>query len=136
MKENPKVFISYAHDTEEFADRILKFSNKLRAEGIDASIDQYEESPSEGWPRWMEKEIKESDYILVVCTRAYLDKATGNYRGRGVSWEVNIVYQHIYDAYTHNTRFIPVIFDDSSIDNVVIPLKGSTFYFVDKPSEY
>ena len=37
---NPKVFISYAHDTEQFSDKVLSFANKLRAEGIDASIDQ------------------------------------------------------------------------------------------------
>lgn len=136
MKENPKVFISYAHDTEEFADKILDFSNRLREDGIDASIDQYEESPPEGWPRWMESQIRESDYILVICTKAYYEKAIGSQNGRGVSWEVNIVYQHIYDAYTNNTKFIPVIFDGSRTDDVIIPLKGATIYQVDEVKEY
>lgn len=35
------------------------FANKLRSEGIDAILDQYEEAPSEGWPRWMENSINE-----------------------------------------------------------------------------
>lgn len=36
MKENnPIVFISYSQDSLTFADRILKFSNKFRSEGID-----------------------------------------------------------------------------------------------------
>ncbi|WP_455810073.1 SEFIR domain-containing protein [Clostridium butyricum] len=44
----PKVFISYAHDTEQFADKVLEFSNTLRSYNIDANIDQYEECPPEG----------------------------------------------------------------------------------------
>lgn len=42
---NPKVFISYSQDSVEFADKVLDLSNKLRREGIDAILDQYEESP-------------------------------------------------------------------------------------------
>jgi len=55
MSTNPKVFISYSHQDAEHEAKVLNFSNKLRSEGIDANIDLYEESPSEGWPRWMEK---------------------------------------------------------------------------------
>ncbi|WP_243169710.1 hypothetical protein [Clostridium algidicarnis] len=44
----PKVFISDAHDTEQFADKVLEFSNTLRKNNIDANIDQYEDSPAEG----------------------------------------------------------------------------------------
>ena len=54
---NPKVFISYSQDSIEFADQVLQFSNHLRQEGIDTSLDQYEESPPEGWPRWMERQM-------------------------------------------------------------------------------
>jgi len=50
--KHPKVFISYSHDSPEHADKVLAFANKLRSEGIDAVLDQYEESPPEGWPMW------------------------------------------------------------------------------------
>jgi len=133
VETSPKVFISYAHDTEDFSDKVLEFANKLREEGIDASIDQYEESPSEGWPRWMEKEIRNADYILVVCTKEYLRKIhdTENKTGKGVNWEISIVYQYIYDSYSNNTKFIPIIFNDASTDDVPTPLKGATYYFPD-----
>lgn len=55
QQENPIVFISYSQDSLSFADQVLSFANKLRREGIDAILDQYEEAPSEGWPRWMER---------------------------------------------------------------------------------
>jgi len=45
------VFISYSHDSREHMDRVLELSNRLRADGIDCHIDQYEMSLPEGWPR-------------------------------------------------------------------------------------
>ena len=45
MSENPKVFISYSHESTDFEEKVLEFSNRLRSEGIDANIDLYEEAP-------------------------------------------------------------------------------------------
>jgi hypothetical protein len=50
--DHPKVFISYSHDSREHIDRVRELSDRLRAEGIDCILDQYEASPPEGWPRW------------------------------------------------------------------------------------
>ena len=50
MENNPKVFISYAHKNQAYEDKVLELANRLRSEGIDAMIDQYEEAPPEGWP--------------------------------------------------------------------------------------
>ena len=69
--EHPKVFISYSHDSDEHIDRVVDLSNRLRENGIDCQIDQYEESPPEGWPRWMTKQIKGARFVLVVCTEKY-----------------------------------------------------------------
>ena len=49
----PTVFISYSHDSEEHADRALALGNRLRKQGVDAILDQYEDSPPEGRTRWM-----------------------------------------------------------------------------------
>ncbi|WP_180235788.1 toll/interleukin-1 receptor domain-containing protein [Bacillus toyonensis] len=138
MKTTPKVFISYAHDTEIFSDKVLSFSNKLRADGIDANIDQYEDSPPEGWPRWMDNQIRTSDYVLVICTPTYLRKInkTEQKTGKGVNWEINIVYQYLYDSYGNNTKFIPIIFDEFSQEDSPVPLRGATFYFPDNPQQY
>lgn len=49
MSENePKVLISYTHDSKKHKDRILNPTDKLRDDGIDCRIDQYEDSPPEG----------------------------------------------------------------------------------------
>lgn len=134
----PKVFISYAHDTEEFADKVLEFSNKLRKRNIDANIDQYEESPPEGWARWMDNQIENSDYVLIICTQLYYDRVMNfkSGQGKGVNWEVNIIYQHLYEACCNNTKFIPIIFNDYNTTNILKPIQSSTYYYIDREKDF
>lgn len=107
QQENPIVFISYSQDSLSFADQVLSFANKLRREGIDAILDQYEEAPSEGWPRWMENSINRADYVIVIGSKGYYDKIYGNVelgKGRGVKGEGNLIYQKLYMSDTMNTN--------------------------------
>jgi TIR domain len=67
----PIVFISYSHDSPEHADRVLALSDHLRADGIDCILDQYEDSPPEGFPRWMDRHIRAADFVLMICTPTY-----------------------------------------------------------------
>lgn len=140
MKEkNPKVFISYCQENVEFSDKILEFSNGLRREGIDTILDQYEESPAEGWPRWMENSISESDFIIIVCTEEYHNRLimkTKHGVGKGVKWETNIIYQHLYNDETINTRFIPVVFEHKDTKHIPMPLQGTTYYNVSNTKRY
>ena len=138
-EKNPVVFISYSQDTVDFADKVLSLSNRLRSEGIDAILDQYEESPAEGWPRWMENNIDKADYVVVIASKGYYDKVYGNVeqgKGRGVKWEGNIIYQKIYNADSINTKFIPVVFDEKDLDYIPTPLQGSTFYNVNNKADF
>lgn len=135
--ENPKVFISYSHDSGEHLDKVLQLANKLRSEGIDCSLDQYEDSPPEGWPKWMDRQIKDSNFVLVVCTENYYNRAMGSdEKGMGIKWESSLIYQHLYNAGADNTKFIPVIFHDGSFRFIPEPLQAATFYNVDILKEY
>ncbi|MBQ8619215.1 MAG: TIR domain-containing protein [Clostridia bacterium] len=134
--ENPKIFISYGHDTEEFGDKVLDFSNRLRREfGIDAEIDQYEESPAQGWPMWMDEQIGNSDYVLVICTKSYFDKVYRIAKGKGVTWEIQCIYQHLYATNADNRKFIPIIFDGDDVEYIPTPLKPYTYYNVSNEKE-
>lgn len=127
----PKVFISYSHDSDEHRQQVLALSDQLRADGVDCYIDQYVNgSPAEGWQRWMEKQIERADFVLVVCTPLYLHRFKGEDRegGRGVNFEGVIISQVLYDDFQQNTKFIPVIPDDGSLDNVPLMLKPGSIY--------
>ena len=45
----PRIFMSYSHDNPTHCDRVLALADRLRADGIDAVIDQYIPTPPEGW---------------------------------------------------------------------------------------
>ena len=64
---NPTALISYSHDSPEHEARVLDLCNRLRARGIDAFVDQFlPGAPSEGWPLWMERQIEQRDFTLMV----------------------------------------------------------------------
>ena len=139
MSENPVVFISYSQDSISFSDQILEFSNKLRSEGIDAVLDQYEETPAEGWPRWTERQIQESDYVIIICSQGYYNKIYGTVekgQGKGVKWEGNIIYQALYSEDSNNKKFIPVVFKESDYKYIPLPLKSSSYYNISNNSSY
>lgn len=138
-KEHPRVFISYSHDSAEHAEKVLAFADKLRAEGIDAVLDQYEVSPPEGWPMWMDREIRGADFVLMICTETYYKRVMGEEepgKGLGVKWEGKLIYQHIYQAGAENLRFLPVLFEGGEVANIPRPLQDATRYYVDTKRGY
>ena len=73
----PQVFVSYSHDTVEHQERVLGLADRLRADGIDAEMDQYNASPPEGWPLWCERQIAAANVVLMVCTETYHRRVPG-----------------------------------------------------------
>src|ERR1044072_9437755 len=127
--ESIRVFVSYSHDSPEHIDRVLRLSDRLRRDGIDSIIDQYEMSPREGWPRWTMSQIEEARFVLVVCTQIYHRRVRGNEeigRGLGAKWEGAIISQELYDSEANNNKFIPVLFSSEDSAHVPVYLRGAT----------
>ena len=135
----PKVFISYSHDSPDHAARVLKLTNRLYEEGIDATIDQYEEEPKEGWPLWTETLILEADFVLLVCTETYLrrlQKKEEVGKGLGATWEAHIIYQLIYEKGMLNEKFLPVLLSGGKAEHIPTPLRSFTHYLVEEEAGY
>lgn len=134
-----EVFVSYSWDSEEHVKSVLKLSDRLRSDGIDCVLDQYESSPPEGWPRWMDRKIRDARFVLMICTETYYKRVMGDESpdtGLGVRWEGNLIYQHIYNAGTMNTKFVPVLMSRGDRKHVPTPLQGSTYYPIDTQDGY
>jgi hypothetical protein len=126
-----KVFISYAHESEELSDSVLTLSNYLRSKGIDSEIDQYEESPPEGWPKWMTWQIQNAEYVLVVCSELFYKRASDHSEGDegfGVKWESSLILQQLYTLNNNNIKYIPVINNSRSKKYIPLPLQPYTHY--------
>src|SRR5438876_725409 len=92
---------------------VLELSNRLRADGIDCVLDQYEQSPPEGWPRWMDRKIHDAQFVISICTENYFRKVMGREApdtGLGVKWEGGLIYQHIYNARPVSGASLPITF--------------------------
>jgi hypothetical protein len=127
----PIVFISYSHDSPEHADRVLALSDHLRADGIDCILDQYEDSPPEGFPRWMDRHIRAADFVLMICTPIYYRRVMGDEepdKGHGVAWESTLIYQYIYNEGTSNKRFIPILLEGAHESDIPVPWQGVKYY--------
>ncbi len=133
MPDDPmSVFISYSHDSAQHEARVLALADRLRADGIDAMVDQYQTAPPDGWQLWMEKQIRDAKFVLLVCPETYLRRVMREDAGKGlgVMWESSIIYSYLYNAGSVNTKFIPIVFDRADTNYIPIPLQPTTYYFV------
>jgi hypothetical protein len=133
-----KVFISYAHEDDAHRARVANLAQTLRSDGLECFIDQFiNGSPPGGWPLWMEQQIERSDFVLIVGSRKYLEryqlKGIQN-QGLGAKWEGAIVRSELYFAAGYNTKFIPVIFDGTTIDTIPTLLRVHNYYHL--PADY
>jgi hypothetical protein len=102
----PKVFISYSHDSIEHKKWVLGLAERMRNNGIDATLDQWELLPGDDLPHFMETHLAESDFVIMVCTESYVKKA--NTGKGGVGYEKMIITSNLLQTIDSN-KIIPII---------------------------
>lgn len=102
----PKVFISYAWETEDHRAWVKSLADKLLSDGIEAILDQYDVSPGDRLPQFMEQSVSAADYVLIICTPTYKKKADG--RKGGVGYEGHIISNELYSK-SNERKFIPLL---------------------------
>ena len=85
----PSAFISYSWDSDEHKKWVRELAIQLRAQGIDVILDQWHTAPGDQLPAFMERAIRENDFVLIVCTPKYKDKSDS--RSGGVGYEGDIM---------------------------------------------
>ena len=106
MPEHPKVFISYSHDSPEHKQWVLELSTKLRNDGVDVILGQWDLRPGDDRTLFMENGIRDSERVLVICTDNYVKKA--NARKDGVGYEGTILTAELVEDLQTN-KYIPII---------------------------
>src|SRR5260370_13005839 len=108
-----EVLISYSQDDAAHKARVLGRANRLRADGIDSSVDQYIPFPPEGWSAWCEAEVRKADFVLMVCTETYSRRFNREEEpgvGHGVIWEARLIRTLLADEASASRKFVPVLF--------------------------
>src|SRR5258705_9227069 len=89
----PTVFISYASEND-LKRWVQGFASRLRADGIDARIDQWEIALGDQLTEYMERSIRENNFVLIICTPLY--KLKSDSRQGGVGYEGHIITGEVY----------------------------------------
>ena len=104
----PRVFISYSWDDDQHKIWVRDLATKLRGDGIDVTLDQWHVRLGEQVPAFMERAVRENDFVLIICTIKYKRKSEG--RIGGVGYEGDIIQGEVFLKSNH-TKFIPIIKD-------------------------
>jgi hypothetical protein len=139
VRPRPSVLISYSHDSDEHSMRVIRLSERLRSEGVDAEIDRYELAPPQGWPAWMTRQVADRDFILLVCTEIYERRFSGKEaqgKGAGAKWEGGLIRQLLYESEGINTRFIPVVMSRRDLQYIPLELRGTTHHVLEDEAGY
>ena len=136
---NPRVFISYSHDSVEHTQLVCALADRLRRDGVEAWIDQYVQDPEESWISWMRSQVKQADRVLLVFTESYQRRFEGDEekgKGLGATFEGVIVTRWLCKSARRNAKFRPVVFCEE--DEQFIPLEFQDFhwYRMDIPEDY
>lgn len=102
----PKAFISYSHDSQEHKKWVLDLATRLRNNGVDAILDQWDLKAGDDLPHFMERGLASADRVLMVCSEKYVDKA--NSGAGGVGYEKMIVTADLLKTIDSN-KVIPLI---------------------------
>ena len=131
-----KVFVSYAHSSREHMQTVSTLVKTLRANGLIVSVDtdvKTPQGPEEGWPRWMKRQIKEADWVLMFFDELYRRRFDGEEqadKGLGATWEGAIITHHYYRNSAKNEKFIPLLADGAGTDLIPDELFGYTRYSI------
>src|SRR5271157_4334677 len=103
----PKAFISYSWDDDAHKEWVRQLAIRLRKEdGVDVTLDRWHAAPGDQIPAFMERAVRENDFVIAVCTPKFKERSDG--RGGGVGYEGDIMTAYAFTG-GDKRKFIPVL---------------------------
>jgi len=104
---SPRAFLSYAWESDSHTKWIINLAERLQGKsGIEIILDQWYLVPGSDRLHFMEQGIEKSDFVIVVCTPTYAERA--NSRDGGVGYE-SMVITSAFASRFQAPKFIPVL---------------------------
>lgn len=127
---NPTAFVSYSWDSPAHKQWVSDLAERLRRDGVDIKLDQWETAPGDQLPAFMEAAVRDNEFVLIVCTENY--KAKSDNRKGGVGYEGDIMTSEVFTKGNHR-KYIPVLRARPKEQSVPTWLQGK--YYVDLSSD-
>lgn len=106
MPAHPTAFASYSWDDDAHKLWVANLATRLRADGVDVRLDQWHAVPGDQLPHFMEREIRDNYYVVVICTPHYKKKSDS--RSGGVGYEGDVMTAEVFTK-RNDRKFIPVL---------------------------
>jgi hypothetical protein len=124
--KSTSAFVSYSWDSDEQKAWVRELATRLRDSGIEVTLDQWHLVPGDQLPQFMESAVRNSDFVLVICTPRY--KVRSDDRAGGVGYEGDIMTAEVIT--TRNQRkFIPILRSGTWTEAAASWLAGK--YYID-----
>lgn len=121
----PTCFISYSWDSEDHKDWVRRLAKRLQENGVKVALDQWDIHPGRDLPEYMETSIRESEFVLLVCTPQFAEKA--NLGKGGVGYEKSIVTGEIFFRSHAPKKFVPILRIGDQLRSLPSYLKSRVF---------
>ena len=128
-----RAFVSYSWDDDQHKEWVAKLATDLREDGVETILDQWHAAPGDQLPEFMEREIRENKYVLIICTPNYRLKS--DERKGGVGYEGDIMTAEVHSQRNH-LKFIPILARGTWEDAAPSWLKGKYYVDLRSPESY
>ena len=125
LEPYPTCFISYSHDDEAHKEWVYNLAEELTKNGILVHVDHWDLEPGDDLNEYMEKKVRESQYVIIVCTPEYKKKA--DKRERGVGYETRLIGSDFFKKMDRPNKFIPLL-SKGSREESIPGYMGDVFY--------
>jgi hypothetical protein len=106
IEGTPRIFLSYSWEGDDHKAWVKAFAERLQTDGIQVIFDRWYLKLGQDKLHFMENAVADSDYVAIVCTEEYANRA--NQREGGVGWESMIITSEVAE-HMLTDKFIPVL---------------------------
>lgn len=102
-----RVFVSYSGTSERHKQWVADLATFLRANGIDARLDQWHLRKGMDLPQWMTNELELAERVVIISDSRYTDRA--DKRSGGVGWETMLIQGDISQLPPDTRKYLVIV---------------------------
>jgi tetratricopeptide (TPR) repeat protein len=103
----PQVFVSYSWDDDAHKAWVAKLATRLQNDGANVILDQWHVRLGDQLPQFMETSVRDSDFVLIICTPRYKERVDRRRGGGG--YEGHVITAEVFEYSENQRKFIPVL---------------------------
>jgi hypothetical protein len=132
-----RVFLSYAWESDEHRLWVKQLAVRLRHDGVDARLDDWDLPKNGNIPEFMNREVREADWVLVVCSPGYQQRVRDTEDGKRVSgdgWEIRLLSSNIF--VNNSNKILAVLARGRWQDAAPDSLLGQLYFDLSRPDVF